>query len=250
MAPCGLRHLWQLEVLTVAAVLIAAGVHRVGGMGFALVAMPVLIMLHGPKDGMCLGLLLGLMISVAALAQTWRSVDLRITALLALPAVGTIPLGALVAHTVSSSILLMILGTLLVSLLLTGQMIRQREKQNNRWSLPLGTGLLAGFIHGLSGLSAPLLTAYAISSRWHHQIFVASSQVVFIVFNMASLLTWGWSGTLLVQSAILSPVLLLGVCAGACVRRLIRPGMAMRITLTVAWASALGAIAKGVLGWP
>lgn len=235
-------------MLTVAAVLVAAGVHRIGGMGFALVAMPVLIMLQGPGDGMRLGLLLGMMVSIAALAQTWRAVDLRTTALLALPALASIPLGALVAQTVSSSILLIVVGTLLASLLLAGRVISRVEKQGKRLSVPLGTGLLAGFIHGLSGLSAPLLTAYAITSQWHHRTFVASSQVVFIIFNMASLLAWGWSGALLFQSVILSPVLLLGVCAGAFVRRLITSRTAMRFTLTVAWSSALGAILKGVLG--
>lgn len=237
-------------MLTVAAVLVAAGVHRIGGMGFALVAMPALIMLQGPGDGMRLGLLLGTMVSIAALAQTWRAVDLRTTALLALPALASIPLGSLVAQTVTSSILLIVVGTLLASLLLAGRRIRQTEKRGKQLSLPLGTGLLAGFIHGLSGLSAPLLTAYAIASQWHHRTFVASSQIVFIIFNMASLLSWGWSGALLFQSAALCPVLLLGICAGAVVRRLITSRTAMRFTLTVAWTSALGAIVKGILAWP
>lgn len=236
-------------MLTAAAVLVASAVHRVGGIGFALVAMPVLILLLGPTDGMRLGLLLGLMVSVAALVQTWSAVDLRTTALLTLPALGSIPLGALLAHALNLSVLLMVVGTLLASLLLAGPAMSHVEKLNGRVSLPLGTGLVAGFIHGLCGLSAPLLTAYAITCGWTNQRFVASSQVVFVFFNVASLLAWGWSSSLLLQSAILSPVLLLGVCAGAFVRSRITSKTATAITLTVAWASALGAIAKGLMGW-
>lgn len=235
-------------MLTSAIVLLAAGLHRIGGMGFALMAMPVLIMLLGPENGMRLGLLLGLMVSLVALMQTWRSVDPKITALLALPALAAIPLGALVAHLVPPPVLLVTLGALLAALLLLcGRFIPATDNAKSL-ALPLSVGLLAGFIHALCGLSAPILTAYAMAVNWPHRSFVASSQVVFILFNGASLTVWGWSLELVVQAAVLSPVLVLGVVAGTLIRRMISARSAMIVTLALAWASAAGAILKGLLG--
>lgn len=234
-------------MLTSAVVLLAAGLHRIGGMGFALVAMPVLIMLLGPENGMRLGLMLGLMVSLVALVQSWRSVDAKVTMLLALPALVTIPLGVLVARLVPPAVLLIAVGTLLAALLFCGRLSRPAQSGKSL-ALPLSTGLLAGFIHALSGLSAPLLTAYAITVKWPHRSFVASSQVVFILFNVASLMVWGWSSAIVVQAAVLSPMLVLGVVAGTLIRRVMSSGTAMIITLTIAWGSALGAILKGIVG--
>lgn len=233
-------------MLTAAAVLLASGLHRIGGVGFALIAMPALIMLLGPQAGMQLGLLLGLLVSLVAFLQTWRSVNVRITALLALPAVATIPVGVLVAGIVPPPVLLITVGLLLAFLLLAGSFVRATEKATSV-ALPLATGLLAGFVHALSGLSAPLLSAYAVSARWPHRSFVASSQVVFILFNVISLMAWGWPASLTFQAAALIPVLVLGVILGTLVRQKISARTAMIVTLSVAWASAAGAVLKGLL---
>lgn len=53
---------------------------------------------------------------------------------------------------------------------------------------------------------------------------------------------------LVVQAAVLSPVLVLGVVAGTLIRRMISARSAMIVTLALAWASAAGAILKGLLG--
>lgn len=229
-------------ILTAATVLIAACLHRVSGMGFALVAMPVLIILLGPEEGVKLGLLLGLMVSVVSLGQAWQFVDLRTAALLAFPSLASIPLGVLLAKCISASVLLIVVGAILAVLLGLVRFIRP-ARSKGAVAFPVSTGLVAGFVHALSGLSAPLLTAYAIASRWQHQAFIASSQIVFIVFNTLSIIVWGWSSAAAVQSAILSPVLLLGAITGTLIRRLITAKTAVRLTLTVAWISAVGAIA-------
>ena len=80
---------------TLVAVLIsvasAAATQRITGLGFALVSAPLLVLAEGPHNGVLLANLLSLVTNLVVLAQTWRSVEPRRVALLAVAALCLVP---------------------------------------------------------------------------------------------------------------------------------------------------------------
>ena len=79
-------------VLLAASVLVGAATQRITGMGFALVASPLLVLLLGTATGVSLLLTLGFVSSVLMIAQLWRAIEVKTAVLLFLPAVvGIVP---------------------------------------------------------------------------------------------------------------------------------------------------------------
>lgn len=223
----------------------AAVLHRVSGVGFAFIAFPVLIVVYGPVEGLTIGFLLGLAVSVLLMAQSWRDVMLRRALQLSLPAIVTVPIGAWLVHLASPDVLTVCVGTFLLFSLYAAR---------RGWSLVLGggstvvTGAAAGFAHVTSGLSVPVLTSYAISTGWKQERFAASCQVIFVIFNVGSLVALGVTPTGLISAARLLPVALLGSLLGLYLQGRFSSEAAQRLVVVVAAASAIAAMVQGALG--
>lgn len=237
-----------LTAATITIVALAAVLHRISGMGFALIAMPMLIVLQGPVAGLQLGLVLGLLVCVIALVTCWRAVQARPSLLLSIPAVVTVPLGAWLAGLISPPAQLLSLGILLGLLLLISLRVRPAEQGRSSTSLTLTAGSVAGVVHVMSGLSAPVLAAYAIRTRWSQSAFVASAQVVFIVLNTGSLIARRTPWSELRTGIMLVPALAIGVLVGARFARKISADSARRLSVVIALAAAALSIIKGVAG--
>ncbi|MFF9640855.1 sulfite exporter TauE/SafE family protein [Kitasatospora aureofaciens] len=110
---------WSGELLLGLVVLLGATVQWLAGLGFALVAAPVLVLLLGPNSGVTLANFAALAISAVGLAGSWRQV--RPGAMLPLMAasVCAVPAGARVAATVPTPELLVGIGVLVTAAALT-----------------------------------------------------------------------------------------------------------------------------------
>ncbi len=75
---------------------VAAAIHRITGMGFALCATPILVLLYGPHDGVLVVTVTAMTASAIMLASRWRTVEWRRAATLVLPGLLIAPLGAIV----------------------------------------------------------------------------------------------------------------------------------------------------------
>lgn len=224
----------------------SAVLHRISGVGFALVSFPVLVTLYGPVDGLALGFLLGLAISILLLVQSWRDVALRRALYLSLPAVVSVPVGAALVRLADPDVLTLAIGCFLLLSLLTA---RQRWPFLGAGTGPtLAVGAAAGFAHVTSGLSVPVLTSYAISSKWDQQQFAASAQVIFVILNCGSLSALGLTSTALLSAGKLLPIVLLGSFLGLYLQRRISVRAAQKTVVVVATVSALGAIVQGMTG--
>jgi len=224
----------------------SAVLHRISGVGFALVTFPVLVILYGPVEGLAIGFLLGLSISILLMAQSWRHVMLRRALYLSLPAVVTVPIGAALVRLADPYILTLAIGCFLLFSLFTAR---------RRWSLldastgpTMAVGAAAGFVHVTSGLSVPVLTSYAISTKWDQQQFAASAQVIFVILNCGSLAALGLTSTALLSAGKLLPVVLLGSFLGLYLQRRLSAGTAQKTVVVVVAASAVGAIVRGLEG--
>lgn len=229
---------------------VAAGAvtQRVTGIGFALVASPVLVLAAGPFQGIVLSNVLGLLVSVAVLAVTWRDVEPRRALFLAVPAVATVPIGALVAKRVPAPVLMVLIGALVLLALMVVQFApRARVLHGVRGTVAAGGA--SGFMNVTAGVGGPAIVLYAVSTGWEHRRFVATFQLYTLVVNLTSLLAKGGvqvSRTMLITSVT---ALAIGLTGGQLVSRHIGGEKARQAVILLAALGATAIAVKGALTW-
>jgi uncharacterized membrane protein YfcA len=234
-------------VLVLVAVFIGAAGQRIAGLGFGLVAGPLMVLLLGPHNGVGLANALAVILSFSVLARVWRDVRWkRALILVASAAVGTY-LGSLVLKQLSTQSILIGVGILVilaVSLVAAGRRI-------GILSGPGGaavTGVVSGFMNVTAAVGGPIVAVHALTDRWETKTFVATAQVYFAASNSMSLLFRGlptiewhvWLGS--------GIVLLAGIVAGHFLHRIIPAASARRIIIGLAFAGGLGTLIRGLLG--
>ena len=227
-------------------VALGAVTQRVTGVGFALVAAPLLVLVAGPFDGVILANLLSLVVCVVVLARTWRDVDWRRGILLVVPALLAIPAGAYVARTVPGPVLLLVIGSIvLVALALVQLSARARILHGTGGAITAGAA--SGFMNVTAGVGGPAIVLYAVSTRWEHRRFVATFQLYAALVNVASLLSKGrfHLGPAAIVLSLLA--LAVGLAAGELVSRRVSAEQARRLVVLLAMAGALATVVKGLV---
>jgi len=229
---------------------VAAGAvtQRVTGIGFALVASPLLVLAAGPFQGVVLSNMLGLLVSLAVLAATWRDVEPRRALLLVVPALATVPVGAAVAKRVSSPLLMVLVGALVLLALLTVQLTPRARVLRGAPGTILAGGA-SGFMNVTAGVGGPAIVLYAVSTGWDHRRFVATFQLYSLVVNLTSLLAKGGlrvSHTMLLTSVA---ALAAGLAGGHLLSRRIGGERARQAVMALAVVGATAILLKGALAW-
>ena len=239
---------WPM-LLMMLSVVIAAATQRITGLGFALVSAPLLVLVAGPHSGVLLANMLSLVTNILVLSQTWRQVDLRRVALLAIPALCAVPVGQIVARQTPPGALMIGIGGLVFAALTAVRVLR-RSNLFSRAGGAIGAGALSGFMNVTAGVGGPAMTLYAIGSRWPHQSFVGSMQLYFAVVNTGSIIVKGLPD---VGAAALIGVfgaLAVGLALGHFAARRVSPERARSAVLVLALAGAAGTVLKGALLFP
>jgi uncharacterized membrane protein YfcA len=227
-------------------VLVGAGTQRLTGIGFALVAGPLLILLIGPADGVRLLNLLSLLSSLVALPVMWRDVDVRKVVRLAVPALLMLPVGVWIAAHVAPAPLMIAEGLLVLAAL-----YGLRRLPNPPWlrgaAGAAGAGAASGLMNVTAGIGGPAVTVYATAAGWEHRAFVASMQLYIVLLNTGSLIGKGLPD--LPEDTLAAAVggALAGVVAGNLISRRVSRRLARKAVLTVAAFGGVAAIVKGVI---
>ena len=103
---------WATDLLLGGIILLGASVQRMAGIGFALVAVPGLVLLLGSAEGVALANCSAGAISAVGLVGTWREVRLTAMGPLVAAAACTVPAGAWVAARLPEAALLAGMGAL------------------------------------------------------------------------------------------------------------------------------------------
>jgi uncharacterized membrane protein YfcA len=227
---------------------VAAGAvtQRVTGIGFALVAAPLLVLAAGPFDGIVLANVLSLLVGLMVLASTWRDVEWRRGLVLAVPALAVVPLGALVARNVPGPLLLVITGTIVLVALGLVQ-LSSRAAVLHGTAGAIGAGAASGFMNVTAGVGGPAMVLYAVSTRWEHRRFVATFQFYAILVNCASLLSKGLTRVSPSAFAVSVGALAVGLLVGELLSRRVPAEKAGRAVVLLAMAGALATVVKGVI---
>ncbi len=238
----------QLVVLPLG-VLVGALTQRITGVGFALVAAPLLVLVGGPFQGILLANLLGSIVAAVVLLSSWRDVDWRKAVLLGIPALIAVPIGAWVARTLPPAPLLVLVG-LLVVIALTAVLLSERARVLRGPGGAVAAGAASGFMNVTAGVGGPAIVLYAVSTAWEHRRFLATFQAYTVVVSVASMLAKG--GLPRVSSAQLL-LCLAGLAAGLAGGQVLSGRVdhesARRLAIGLALVSAVATVLKGVLTW-
>lgn len=224
----------------------AAVVQRLTGMGFALVATPILVLAFGPTDGVLLVILGGFVISSLMLLGALKLVRWRPTALLLAGGAVAMPVGAWVAGVLSEPALLTLVGVAAVFSLVV-PLVRLQRLSLAGTGGALAAGAFSGFLSTTSGLSGPPLVAYGTAARWEHRSFVASIQVIFVVFAAVTIALRGFPTVAPSSYLLFAVALVAGLVAGIGLARVVPVKWARVGMFVCAWAGALLVLGRGVL---
>nr|WP_255563075.1 TSUP family transporter [Homoserinimonas sp. OAct 916] len=224
--------------------MVAATIHRITGMGFALCATPILVLLYGPHDGVLVVTVTAMTASAIMLASRWRTVEWRRAATLVLPGLLIAPLGAIVTWHSPQAVLLLVVGVAAVGALLAASLSPVATTAGRGNAVLVGGA--AGFLHITSGLSGPPLVAHAMKSGWPHASFAITVQAIFLPLSASTLLWRGLPevsgpGLLLACAAVA-----VGLFAGSVASRRITARTARMGMLVMAWAGAVLVLLRGI----
>jgi uncharacterized membrane protein YfcA len=238
--------------LVLAAVVLGAGMQRITGMGFALVAAPFLVLLLGPVEGVVLVNVCGAVTAGAIIFRVARDINWRRYAALASAALlGIIPAAVLIRF-IPPAVLEISIGVILaigLTVLLALKSAQLPARRRYLWT----AGTLSGFMNTAAGVGGPAVSMYSIATRWQHRSFAATMQPYFFTIGAFSLASKAvtaptsfpslpWSMWLAVAVACLA-----GLVLGDIASKFVPTRAAQILLIALAYLGAAATIVRGVL---
>lgn len=238
----------MVSALTVGlAVLVGALTQRLTGVGFALVASPLLVLALGPIQGVVMANVFGVATALMVYVFHIRRVEYRkVLPILAAAAVAVVP-GALLARTLPAPVLAIGAGTLIV-LALALSVLARRIPRVEAWPGQIVAGGLSGFMNVIAGVGGPAITAYAVASRWDHARFAVTVQFYFAALGILSLIARGAAPEMTVLDwCVALSALVVGLVGGHLLTRWVPVRTARIICLVLALVGGVAVIVNGIL---
>ena len=226
-------------------VLLGASVQWVTGMGFALVAVPALVLLLGPGDGVALANCAAGVICLVGLTSAWERVRLKAMVPLILAAACTVPLGTWVSNRLPEPILLVSMGALvIVAVLLMLRGARVHSLTGLRGAL--GAGAAGGFMNAAAGLGGTPVSLYAVNAGWTIREFVPNGLFFGLIVNIFSVATNRLPHLTQGNWIAAATGLVLGALIGRALSGRVPERHARRLVLLLALTGGISAVIKGL----
>lgn len=228
------------------AVFVGAMAQRTTGLGFALVAAPLLVVIAGPVAGVSMANVLSAVLCLVVLAGTWRDVRWKRALLLLVPSVLGVHFGAQVAMALPPALLLVSVGGLCLAALAVTAFSRKLRLLPGRTGA-LAAGALSGFMNATAGVGGPALAIHAVSERWPREMLIGTGQVFLLGVNIMSVIAKGLPTPDPVAWIAAGAALAAGAFAGHFLNKRINIRTGQRLVLMLAFAGSAAAVVRGVL---
>ncbi|WKX74185.1 sulfite exporter TauE/SafE family protein [Streptomyces sp. XD-27] len=225
--------------------MMGASVQWLTGMGFALIAVPALVLVLGPTEGVVLANCGAGAISVVGLAGGWRRVRPRAMVPLVLASACTVPAGTWVATRLPEPVLLAGMGALVtaaVLLVMRGAQVPALRGAKGA----LTAGAVGGFMNSSAGVGGPPVSLYAVNAGWTVREFVPNAQFYGVMVNAFSVATHGVPR---LGGSVWAPAvagMAVGAAMGKALAERIPEKTARLLLLSLALAGGLTTMAKGL----
>ncbi|MEV7117198.1 TSUP family transporter [Kitasatospora griseola] len=226
-------------------VLVGATVQRLSGMGFALIAAPVLVLVLGPAGGVGLANCASGVISVLGLAVGWRGVRAGRMVPLVLAAAVTVPLGARLATVAPEAVLLAAIGTV-VSAVSVAVMLGVRAAALRGVPGAVVAGAAGGLLNAAAGVGGPPVSLYAANCGWSAREFLPNAQFFGLAVNVMSLSAKGLPALSTPQWTVAACAVAVGTVAGHLMAGRVPDRPVRRLVLGLALAGGLLTLFRGL----
>lgn len=187
----------EITFIAAIAVLAVAGTAvGISGFGFALIAVPPLLLLFPPQTVVVLIFSASLLPSVLVVANAWRETDLRLVALLLPGALIGLLLGAQLLQLADATVLKLIAGLFVAIYALLMWRGYRPPQLDGPWSASLA-GFASGALGSAIGLTGPPIIILFTARRLARDVFRGTIAAYFIatdVIGLAILFTGGAIG--------------------------------------------------------
>ena len=238
--------------LVLGAVVMGAGMQRVTGMGFALVAAPFLVLLLGPVEGVVLVNVCGAVTAGAIIFRVRRDIDWkRYMALAASALLGIVPAAFLVRYLPPSVLEISIGVTLAVGLTVLLVMKSAVLPQRRRYLFTAGG--LSGLMNTAAGVGGPAVSMYSMATRWQHKSFAATMQPYFFTIGAFSLISKALTAPAsfpvlpMTMWLAVAAACLIGLVLGDLASKRVSTRAAQILLIILAYLGAAATIVRGVL---
>jgi uncharacterized membrane protein YfcA len=236
---------WEAGLLLSGIVLLGSCVQWLTGMGFALVAVPALVLLLGPAQGVVLANCAAGAICVVGLAGGWRQVRLRAMVPLCVAAACTVPVGTWLAHRLPEPVLLAFMGALVtIAVLLVMRGARVPALRGDGGAV--AAGAVGGFMNSAAGVGGPPVSLYAVNAGWTVREFVPNALFYGVVVNAFSVAANGVPRLSAPVWALVVTGMVAGALTGRALARRIPEGRARMLVLGLALVGGVTTLGKGV----
>ena len=191
----------------------AALMASVTGFGYALVAVPLLVLLLPPLQLVPVVLISWGPLALLLIARSWRDLNPgRLARLLAGALLGA-PLGILVLSSLPAGTMRPVIGG--ITLIAGGSLLlRPGRPLVREGPALLAAGLLSGVTGGSTGMSGPPVVLLGLAQRWEPRGFRADLICFFLVLHTSMAVGLGYMGLLSGGTLRLSLAVLPGVLVG------------------------------------
>lgn len=230
--------------------LLAGFTQGVSGFGSALVAMPLLTMYMDVQTAAPLCILNGLVITLSLSLQLRRHIDwLRIRPLL----IGCLPgvlFGLLVLKNISSTILQVFLGMLIVGYAVFSLLNKIKRPEKIRGVWPYFAGFCTGGFSSALGAGGPPTIIYVSLTGWTKDEIKASLSIFFFISGIVTALGHALSGLtteLVLRKFMMGvPFTIIGVLAGVLLYNRINQQHYIKIMLWILMVMGVGMMGKAL----
>jgi uncharacterized membrane protein YfcA len=178
------------DLLLPAIVLLGSSVQWLTGMGFALVAVPALVLLLGPTNGVVLANCASGIICAVGLTSGWRRVRPAAMVPLCVAAACTVPAGTWLTRQLPEPVLLLVMGSLVTAaVLLVMRGVRVPALRGRRGAV--AAGAVGGFMNAAAGVGGPPVSLYAVNAGWTVREFVPNAMFYGVIVNAFSVASNG-----------------------------------------------------------
>ncbi|MFI1723366.1 TSUP family transporter [Streptomyces sp. NPDC020489] len=234
-------------VLLAGIVLLGSSVQWLTGMGFALVAVPALVLLLGPTQGVVLANCAAGVICVVGLAGGRRHVRLAAMVPLCAAAACTVPAGTWMTRRLPESWLLLVMGALVTAaVLVIMRGVRIPALRGTRGAIAAGAA--GGFMNAAAGVGGPPVSLYALNAGWTVREFVPNAMFYGVVVNAFSVASNGLPELTGPQWTSVAAAMALGGVVGRGLATRIPEERARLLVLLLALAGGITAVGKGLWG--
>jgi uncharacterized membrane protein YfcA len=227
-------------------IVFSAFIRATTGFGQNLAMVPILLWILDPKSAVTLGILLGMISSLAMLPFCYKQVDWQKVAPMIIGSLIGIPAGIYVILLINAATLKILIGGLCI--ILAVPMAFGFTLPLRRENIISGlVGCLSGFLTPTTSIGGPPVALYMHNQKWNKEVIRANLNIIFVIAGLITISSLFITGVLnwsdLLKSFSFIPALAIGIGIGM----LVFPHLSSRVFRIISMVIVVVAGISGVL---